>query len=123
MADEKEYKVGDKLWYVIDSSRLAILCTIREINDFFRKRHPGSYLFYDLDEPIGHDVAGHDMFDGTKEELLEELAAETWDEYTPETLEKYRERQKKFIASTWSIKHPSFPNYPTKEEGVEWFNF
>ncbi len=58
---EKEYKKGDKVWYI--HGDLLIHCTIRDIEDCFRKKHPDARLFYWLDEPVGHAVGADELYD------------------------------------------------------------
>jgi hypothetical protein len=49
-----DLRVGDKMWYVDTVYNIAILVTIEEVDDYFRKQNPNSYLFYWVDEPVGH---------------------------------------------------------------------
>jgi len=65
--------VGDKVWFIF--SNLAVLGEVVGINDYFRKQDPGGFLFYDLDEPIGHDLGESDLYDSL-ESLLKENSVE-----------------------------------------------
>jgi len=65
---EKEYKIGDKV-YVQVSMALLVRCNIIDIDDFARKRHPDGYLFYDVDEPIGHSIAADEIYDDLQDGL------------------------------------------------------
>jgi len=69
---EKEYDVGETVWIVKDW--LVIKCTIIAVEDYFRKKDPNAYLFYDVDEPIGHSLPADELFN-SKEEAATELVA------------------------------------------------
>ena len=53
-------KIGDKVWYIVEikDGYIAILCTISNA----KKHSEGGTLFYDIDEPIGHDVIRDNLF-------------------------------------------------------------
>jgi hypothetical protein len=65
--------VGDKVWFIW--CNLAVLGEVVGINDYFRKQDPSGVLFYDLDEPIGHDLSDIDLYDSL-ESLLKENSVE-----------------------------------------------
>jgi len=147
-----DYKVGDKVWFVPDGYLIAIECVIIEIDDYFRKKEPQAYLFYDLDEPVGHNVSVTELHK-TKElaleeltqrykELLEdcvedlienanELSKQIFPSKAVTTLERYRKGRINFIVSTWEdcqdheqsfIKRSWYLKLSVKEYGKEWFN-
>lgn len=146
--EPREYKAGDTIWFVAGLT-LVIRCVIREVDDWARKKHPDGYLFYDIDEPVGHDLDLEEMYD-TKEEAIQvmldsykEILEETLkdgefieefhrDFPTNLTLEEWRDRKAKFISKSWE--HDSWEernshikeildNCPTKVRGVDWFNY
>ena len=135
----KEYKKGDVVWYVASyNPPLAIKCKIDQVEDQFRKKHPDAYLFYWLDEPVGHAVSSDELYD-TREQAesefnsrvaeLKQACEEEGLEYDhePLTLEKYRQLTIEFIKKTWEDAGHKFPEdktllYPDKEEGTEWFS-
>jgi hypothetical protein len=133
-----DYKINDKVWFVPDGYLIAIECIIVEIDDYFRKKEPQAYLFYQLDEPVGHDVCETELY-RTKELALEELKFrynEALNESDPLvhltiTLEEYRKRRINFIVNTWEDltelgkeirKYHWYNELIPKEQGKEWFN-
>jgi hypothetical protein len=66
----REFDVGEEVWIIYP--RLAVKCKITELDDYFRKTEPTAYLFYDLDEPIGHSLSEDELYE-TKEEALNDL--------------------------------------------------
>lgn len=106
----------------------AVQCTILEVDFEARDRDPHGYLFYDLDEPIGHDPGGDQLY-STKEEAIEALKR-AWEEDEEKcqfpkegTLDSWRRGQITFIRSTWgkADQDQPFPvTYKTKERGKEW---
>ncbi len=125
----KEYKLNDIVYYLPDGYLLAIECKILEIDDYFRQKEPQAYLFYDLDEPVGHSVASYELYD-SKEDALNALKKRNEQElrdrkdpkcYFKESynsnqqLEEYRKQRINFIVNTWE-------NYENKDEEKEkWF--
>jgi len=104
--NDHEYEVGEEVWIV--RYPLAIKCKITEVNDYFRKQHPAAYLFYDVDEPIGHSLAASELYDdeeSAKKALLEdhngEYAADVDGTAIAITLESRRDSTIAFIKSTW----------------------
>jgi hypothetical protein len=125
-----DYKVGDKVWYIPGfrlDGLLAIQCTITEVDDTFRQREAQAYLFYWIDEPVGHSL-DEDNFFQTKEDAARELLSrreQLLKYYERENvvenaqLEKYRAKMIQFIMSTWPPGEKTWPEtYPDKE----WFN-
>jgi hypothetical protein len=135
-----DYKVDDTVWFIPDGYLIAIECKIIEVDDELRKHAPESYLFYDLDEPVGHCVTNDELYI-TKELVLEELKFR-YEEALNEifendkdklviTLNEYRTRRINFIVNTWEdcvdheksfIKKSWYLKLPSKEYGKEWFN-
>lgn len=120
----KEYSVGDKVWYIPRGYGIIIQCTITEIDDYFRQKDAASYLFYELDEPVGHSVDNSEIFDSLKE-------ARENVEFNPNmNIYKYRASRIRFIVSTWDLspeqtgveKERLWSLYPEKEYNKEWFN-
>lgn len=127
------YKIGDKFWWIPGYSGnhlIAIQVTITEIDDYFYKKDPNSYIFYWIDEPSGHSLDSDELFK-TKEEAEKELLIryhselqndEPRDVNIEATLKDYREAAAKFIISTHSEEidlEKFLSNYPEK---TEWFN-
>ena len=146
---EKEYKVGDDVWIVLYP--LLIKCKITAVDNYFRKQSPSAYLFYDVDEPIGHSFAYYDFFDSfndAKDELY--WQHENYCEHRSDskeihlwktdktlarkTLKINRENTIRFIKSTWGPGGVSDKDYakmdaefhigiyPKKKRGTDWFN-
>lgn len=118
-----EFDQGEIIWFVPQNCRLVIRCTIEEVDDEFRKKHPDSYLFYWVDEPVGHALS-EDEICLTKEEA-EEVAGNG---IYSEDLLFWRRKQLKFIISTWKDAPEEekdvekvLLNYPEKQEGIDWF--
>lgn len=131
---EKEYKTGDTVWYL--AGFVAVRCTILEVEDCFRRKHPDAYLFYWLDEPVGHAVGADDLYDTREaaEAALREAIAESPHEASePETLGDCRRDRNEFVKSThldaattddqrraveedWAARR-----YPDKQRGTDWF--
>lgn len=128
----KDFKEGDKVWFIPgdkEETLIAIQCSIIEVDRSFRAKHPKANLFYWLDEPIGHSVTS-DYFFESKEEALEDLK-ERWVEYIEEvpaasckdtSLQGYRSFFEEKIKKTWGQNHPGFPQWPQKNERIDWFN-
>jgi hypothetical protein len=133
-----DYKINDKVWFVPDGYLIAIECRIIEIDDYFRKKEPQAYIFYGLDEPVGHHVCETDLYE-FKELALEKLKhryKEALNESDPllhltVTLKEYRKSRIKFIVSTWegcSEKEKTCSEIAwqlelfNKMQGKEWFN-
>lgn len=133
MEIEKEYKVGDEVWYVIGNG-LAIKCKITEIDYSFRNKSPSGYLFYSVDEPLGHDLCYYDFFD-TKEEAVEALREDKADRRTPyyTDINAWRATNKAFIIKTHvssstteeiqGLENNPCWNYPVKEKGVDYLTY
>jgi hypothetical protein len=125
-----DYKVGDEVWYAPPGYALIIKCKIIEVDDQFRKKSPQAYLFYDLDEPVGHYVADDEFYTS-----FEEVVADFQDEYSNDcpmmTLDEFRKSKIHFIVGTWHDRTAAekeedekelYKNYPAKVLGVDWFN-
>lgn len=123
-----DYKINDTIWFIPNGYFIVIKCTIIEVDDYFRKQESQAYLFYHLDEPVGHDVSTPELFKTSKDalrelkqrykELLEEcveglieegssieraneLSKQIFPSKAIITLEEYRRRRINFIVSTW----------------------
>ncbi|MFA5132497.1 MAG: hypothetical protein WC444_04235 [Candidatus Paceibacterota bacterium] len=133
---EKVINVGSTVWYIA-APGLFVKCKVTEIETYFRDTSPGSYLFYDIDEPVGHSVGGDELFPSLEAAVsffidrlqngFRDLLKEGCPSILPENLSLDNERKKDidFIRSTqgkhaapleeWAI------HYPKKERGVDWF--
>ena len=145
MTKEKEYAVGDKVWLV--EGDLLIHCSVIEVDDSFRKKDAAAYLFYWLDEPIGHAIGADEMYDtfDQAKEVFEECVKNTKAfyeeegvEYKGTSLEQSRNRTARFILATYLegdqygkkdlVKDQAVKDmleesaYPGKEKGKEWFS-
>jgi hypothetical protein len=138
--EDKEYKVGDKIWFIPGyrgQYLLAIQCTITEVDDHFRKQEPQAHLFYDIDEPCGHFLAADEIIDSYEEaqEILKEFFLEEYENNSDANpnlqLSAYREKAINFILGTQRLnlldhensKKEWLDSLPDKEYGVEWFNY
>ena len=130
---EKELKIGDAVWYIPDGYLLAVKCKIIEIDDEFDP--VGGIIFYDIDEPVGHDLYEDELF-------LTKKAAEAallvkyenrhykYKDSPAVELDLYRKRKIKFIVSTWELlpqeKKREIDNWynslPPKIYNESWFN-
>lgn len=131
---EKEYKKGNVVWYL--AGFVAVRCTILEVEDCFRKRHPDAHLFYWLDEPVSHAVGVDELYD-TRDEaeaaLREDIAFNPHEAAEPETLDDYRRSLYGFVKSTHLAaattederraveKDWTDRRYPDKQRGTDWF--
>lgn len=133
---EKEYKKGDVVWYL--SAFVAVRCTIVEVQDEFRKKHPMGVIYYWLDEPVGHAVDAEELYD-TREEA--EVALREWIMEIPHSaadvysLDDERRRVGRFLKKTHAISGLSperiraedaavdewLKTLPPKERGTDWF--
>jgi hypothetical protein len=134
---EPIYNIGDEVWYIF-SDGLFVKCKITEIDNEFRKSSPGSYLFYDIDEPIGHFVGSEEIFPSLKSALwffLEYLQndfrtvlRDRFSDVSPEnlTLDKKRKLQIDFIRKTQGEFAKPLKEwntwYPKKKKGKDWFS-
>jgi hypothetical protein len=139
----REFQAGDVVWIVPRDANLIIRCTITEVDDYFRKLEPQAYLFYWIDEPIGHSLAEDELFSTEKEAITEllgeekevelEMIAELETELGVSGLEvdlmKWRQRRMKFIISTWEdapqtedFLREQLKQFPNKVQGQDWFN-
>ena len=124
-----ELAKGDKVWWIPGhhgTYLIAILCTVTKVDRTFRKRSPQGYLFYDLDEPVGHSVRVSDVF-FTREEVtkfLKKREKATGGKAKTRDLATYRRKARKFILSTWGEHGKNAPpwKWPRKKRGVEWFS-
>jgi hypothetical protein len=77
----KQYKTGDKMWYIPgyrENQLIAILCTIKEVDAI----STDEYALYWLDEPIGHAVFGDELLH--RDEAVEEILSRYKDEIEDE---------------------------------------
>lgn len=140
----KDYKINDVVWYKPISYLLIVKTKIVEIDDFFRKKHPQAYLFYWIDEPVGHGLT--DELSETKEEAIQALKKhynillEDNNEYrslgeeeieidSNPQLNIFRKNNISFIVSTWETcdtkqeeKDRWYKELENKIYGVDWFN-
>ncbi|MBI1957410.1 MAG: hypothetical protein HYS44_03065 [Candidatus Niyogibacteria bacterium] len=128
-----EYSVGDYVWYCIEYQDylLMVRCKIIEIDDHFRRQHPSGYIFYSLDEPVGHSVDA-DMLSPEFDER--EGFSDDEGEFVPDTnhsgslLEDWRAGMIEFICKTHEyevsiadVRHAC--QLKEKTEGEDWFVF
>lgn len=116
------YQVGDKGWLVLGyraHGLIAAECTVTEVINDLNKKFPEAQIFYYLDEPIGHSIAGDELM--SREEAEEELLDRYHNELefngakqTDITLEDFR-REQKIILNDYN-------KYPEKKHLLEWFN-
>lgn len=129
---KRYFNIGEEAWYIpghAEDHLIAIKVKIVEIDDM------GDYW---IDEPVGHGLDWWELL--TKEQAEIELKQRTIDymaarcmdslinyesakTYRP-TLERFRERTKKFIAKSWEKsgeKHPGFEAFPNKRPHYDWF--
>ena len=125
-----DYKIDDKVWFIPDDYLLVIECKVIEVDDQFRKQEPQAYIWYSLDEPVGHDV-GIDQLFKTKEEALGILKyRKAILKFKLDTLDKYRKDRIEFIINTWTDdilekefkKKIWYKTLPNKEYNKQWFN-
>lgn len=119
-----EFSVGDEVWYIPDGRAILIRCKITEVDDQWRKKHPKGFLFYSIDEPVGHGLDEREL--AISKEEGEDWLRECECSYCP-TLIEYREKSLKFIMKTWGKDHPHtleemMAKYPNKEKGKDWFH-
>jgi len=140
----REFDAGEEVW-IVYARTLIVRCTICEVNKWARNSHASAFLFYDVDEPIGHDLPEDELYT-SKEEALWELALQVDDElnylkenkdqdaineYTgrfSETLDDLRTGFIHSIAKTHGDKYKASKAwmeqaYPKKERGIDWFNY
>ncbi len=126
-SEVREFDAGEEVWIIFGT--VVVRCKITEVDDYFRKQHPNAYIFYDLNEPIGHSLSEDELFE-TKEEALEVLREmlESWkknehdvDEETcrfvenrfyTDTLENLRRKNTEFIGATHEGNKPTETNTP-----------
>lgn len=78
--DENKFKPQDYVWYIFHGN-ICVKCKIKCLG------YCG--LYYDLDEPVGHNVADYELF-ATKEELLKYLAVARFKAQKEQTLDELR---------------------------------
>ncbi len=125
----REFNVGEEVWIIYGT--VVVRCKITEIDDYFRKQHPDAYLFYDVDEPIGHSLS-EDELSETKEEAIEALyeRLEEWknevnhpsfdketrdkiiNRFYNDTLDDIRRKTAEFIGATHEGNKPSETKTP-----------
>lgn len=119
-----DYKVGDTVWYIPEGYGILIKCKIVEVDDHFRKQEPQAYLFYDIDEPVGHFLNDYELYQ-TKEDALVDFIPDP-----SMSLAKYRICRIHFIISTWELdkeksrlaKRELYHSYHNKVYNEDWFN-
>ena len=99
-------KTGDKVWFIPGYSGnhlLVVECEIIEIDDDFYKKDPNAYIFYWLDEPIGHSVDEEELFSSLEDakNYLLEIEHELTDPLLNANLNDYRKDRIHFVVSTW----------------------
>lgn len=94
-----EFSIEDRVWFIPNGAVFAVLATIIGVK---RAINPGSFYFYELDEPVGHDVAEDELCLEKYRDCVEgQLEAET-KEYPdgPKDIVSWRKRRVDFIYST-----------------------
>ncbi len=147
MPHARELKAGEEYWYIPSHGLLIVKVKITEVEDWARKQHPAGYLFYEIDEPVGHSVDESQLYSTKKEAVkelirrlqentqpsLSELCGGKQREHNPELfaadLMDIRRRTMTFILSTWKDApeeekdiEKRLKNYPEKVHGQDWFN-
>ena len=135
--ERNDLNLNDEVWFIPRGAALIVKCKIDEIDDHARKRDPQAYLFYWLDEPVGHGLDRDDVFVGTKKEAiacLQEYIQDIKDDPDEDItryqtdLETWRRTASEFIISTHGKqgkkeKYGKYPfKYTPKTYGTEWFN-
>jgi hypothetical protein len=124
------YGVGDEVW-ISPSLGLFIKCKIVEIDDEARQRNTGAYLFYDVDEPIGHDLGSDDLYpslDAAVSSNLDSLNTYLGInlKFPGTTLEEWRAGKIAFIRGTHGEDVAPLEEWATyysnKVRGVDWVN-
>src|SRR5258708_1945646 len=126
-----DLELNKEYWYIPGfrgDSLIAIKVKIIEIDDQFRKQHPESYLFYWVDEPVGHAVSDDELISRreAEDELMSRFEGNSEDEIAD--LTAWRTRSLSFIRGTHvrnAMNVDNFPraeSYPAKQQGVDWFN-
>lgn len=72
---KEELRLGQEVWHIPGfrwNSLIAVRCEIVRVDDKFRRQHPSGFLFYDIDEPVGHSFGADELYIN-KEEALEVL--------------------------------------------------
>jgi hypothetical protein len=145
LEEPEEFSVGDVAWIIYET--VVVRCRITEVDDYFRQQDPQAYLFYVVDEPIGHSLAADELFPSARE-AMETLRMEytAWVEedhkcpaevcqkmvtrYRTDTLDSIRRSRAEFIGTTHEGDTPSatqkfaddlLKRYPAKIEGKDWF--
>ncbi len=109
-----EFFLGETVWYVPLTQKIAIKSKIVEIDDYFW-----------IDEPVTHGLRDDELF-VSKEEANDALLAT---EGNSVELSEYRRSTIKFIVSTWEgILYKKkevdlwLQQLPKKVKNVDWFN-
>lgn len=128
-----EYKKGDKVWFVPAGAAFAVSCTIEYVEDCFRKKSPEAFLFYDLDEPIGHDVDESEITRSRKEALealREQVEDEVYGKNLATDLNEWRDRCIRFIVKTHGKNWDTMTDeerktfkYKKKTKGKDWIPY
>ncbi len=125
----REFDAGEEVWIIYGT--VVVKCKITKVDDYFRKQHPDAYLFYDVDEPIGHSLS-EDELSETKEEAIEALyeRLEEWkneanhpsfdketrdkiiNRFYNDTLDDIRRKTAEFIGTTHEGNKPSETKTP-----------
>jgi len=97
---ENTFEAGEQVWIVY--GHLIVKCTVVKIDDYFRKQNKDAYLFYDVDEPIGHSLAEYEMFTDpiNAAKQLHRDFPEFLKDPDAEDLDTVREDYMKFISGT-----------------------
>jgi len=130
--DERTLEVGEQVWIVY--GRLVVKCTILVVDDYFRTTgDPGcehAYLFYDVDEPIGHSLTESELFVDILQaaESLKRRFDGELDDPELTDLDKMREMYLRFISGTHG-EHAE-ESYKAmkadlggKKRGEDWFTY
>jgi hypothetical protein len=140
MSDDKEYKVGDRVWWW--HGQIFIRCTITRVDRQWRDRHPDGILFYDIDEPVGHSQDAESFTDTLEEAVgpIEDWDSEEIADGEEPTLDIFRRNSVRFILSTQTDVAGRYAKtemisdeavekaiaewkYPLKQRGEDWLTF
>ena len=131
--DEIEYKVGDEVWYAPDGCKFIVKCKITEVDDENRKKESQAYIWYDIDEPVGHFVDEEELVPVENNSSDDQSCDDDGPGYPEDydiTLAQWRQRQINFIVKAHqhrteeendAHKKELINLYPPKQYGKDWF--